>query len=111
MKWIAIDLDRTLAHYESGDYDRYGVLFIGEPVQPMVDLVKEFLSQGKEVRIFTARVDAPKKLRKKVTEAIEKWCLEHIGAVLPVTNKKDRDMDVLYDDRARQVEANTGRLL
>lgn len=39
---------------------------------------------------------------------IERWCLEHIGIVLPVTNVKDYGMIELWDDRAVQVIPNTG---
>ena len=42
---------------------------------------------------------------------IEAWCLKHIGQIIPVTNVKDYGMEELWDDRAVQVEANTGRVL
>jgi hypothetical protein len=47
----------------------------------------------------------------EIRKAIEAWCLEHVGEVLPVTNVKDFGMVCLYDDRAIQVEINTGRLI
>ncbi len=43
--------------------------------------------------------------------SIRDWCKEHIGKVLPITCIKDFSMHELYDDRAIQVEQNTGRLM
>lgn len=99
--WIAVDLDGTLAHY-----DRWrGAHHIGEPVVRMVGRVKAWLAEGKEVRIFTARVcDGEPETR----AVIERWCVKHIGMKLAITNVKDYGMIVLYDDRAIQVIPNTG---
>ena len=108
--WIGVDLDGTLAKYDKW----LGPERIGEPIGPMVARVKTWLSQGKEVRIFTARM-AGHGLPKlgggveDIISPIEAWCLEHIGQVLPVTNVKDFGMIELWDDRAVQVEMNTGR--
>ena len=99
--WIGVDLDGTLAHYETW----VGPLDIGAPVLPMVERVKRWLSEGREVRIFTARACEG---RPEMIEAIERWCEEHIGRRLQVTNVKDYEMDELWDDRAVQVYPNTG---
>lgn len=104
--WIGIDLDGTLAYY---DYWR-GPSHIGEPIAPMVKLVKHLLKEGKEVRIFTARV-ALEEQREACRIAIERWCLEVFDQILPVTHQKDFAMITLYDDRCIQVETNTGRLV
>ena len=107
--WIGVDLDGTLAHYEGWK----SVNHIGEPIQPMLDRVKQWLLEGIEVRIFTARVHGHLSpligggLNDTITP-IEKWCLKHIGQVLPVTNVKDFGMYELLDDRAVQVIPNTG---
>lgn len=45
----------------------------------------------------------------RITEIIQAWTLEHFGVKLPVTNAKDFGMVELWDDRAIQVEFNTGR--
>jgi hypothetical protein len=87
----------------------------------MVARVKAWLAEGKDVRIFTARVDGGEvavsmgneaghafKDVSKIRGYIEEWCLEHIGQVLPVTNCKDYGMIELWDDRAVQVVMNTG---
>jgi hypothetical protein len=100
--WIGVDLDGTLAHYGgwiSPDH-------IGEPIQPMVDRVKAWLSVGTEVRIFTARAW---KASPEDIKTIEDWCEKHIGHRLKVTCEKDYGMIELWDDRAIQVEFNTGR--
>lgn len=73
----------------------------------MTEFVKNLLEDGHDVRIFTARMSHDPFGGMK--SDIEKWCLEHIGKVLPVTAFKDYDMIALYDDRAVSVETNTGR--
>lgn len=83
----------------------------------MVELVKKWILEGKDVRIFTARMDRthPRvvgllKIR-DVKRPIQEWCLEHLGRILPITNKKDYWCEAIYDDRAIQVERDTGRLV
>lgn len=114
--WIGVDLDGTLAHYDVWR----GETHIGEPIIPMVERVKKMLEDGVDVRIFTARVYEPMDAsglapepitRRDARQAIEAWCLKHIGRVLPVTNIKDYAMVTLYDDRAIQVIQNTGILV
>jgi hypothetical protein len=103
--WIAVDLDGCLAKYTTwkGEED------IGDPIPLMVSRVKVWIKQGKDVRIFTAR--AGKGNSEKAIVAIKKWCKQHIGKELPVTAEKDYEMVELWDDRCRQVETNTGRLI
>lgn len=100
--WIGVDLDGTLAVY-----DRWrGRTHIGEPVPRMLWHVKNWMREGKDVRLFTARLtDDPEG---KVEEALESWMLQHLGFVLPVTCVKDYRMLELWDDRAVQVEKNMG---
>ena len=55
MGWIGVDLDGTLAeHYwpAKGDYDPTR---IGDPIPMMVERVRGWLAEGREVRVFTAR--------------------------------------------------------
>lgn len=122
--WIAVDLDGTLAVYDGWK----GAGHIGAPVPAMLERVKAWLAQGREVRIFTARVYFPPEpvgvdrksaemadhlIRKfdatLARESIELWCDEHLGQRLQITNTKDYGMIELWDDRCVQVEVNTGR--
>ena len=101
--WIGVDLDGTLAYYD----EWRGIEHIGKPIPLMVGRVKEWLEEGREVRIFTARVSDPS-TRLKASRYIEAWCEEHIGQKLHVTCIKDFKMISLYDDRAFNVIMNTG---
>lgn len=123
--WIGVDLDGTAAQYE-GWVDH---LHIGQPVEIMVNRIREWIAQGLEVRIFTARVypinmcidsydfkypveflmDENYRRSIESVRAIQDWCIEHVGHLLPVTNVKDYGMVVLWDDRAIGVEINTGK--
>jgi len=104
MAWIGVDLDGTLAYY---DGTWRGKHHVGEPIQSMVDRVKQWIAEGREVRIMTARACDGR----DCVPAIERWCLRHIGEILEVTNEKDYHMIELWDDRAIPVEKNTGRVL
>lgn len=121
--WIGVDLDGTLAHYDGWR----GIDHIGAPIPAMIDRVKAWLSDHVEVRIFTARVyplplwrpddgwsllDIPKgdamEAAGDALAHVAKWCEEHFGHALPITCTKDYGMVELWDDRAVQVEINTG---
>lgn len=109
--WIGVDLDGTLAEY--GGW--VGETHIGEPVGSMLFRVRKWIADGKEVRIFTARVaegalnlDGTPHDVSHVRAAIQDWCEKHVGVRLPVTNVKDYSMIELWDDRAIQVIPNTG---
>jgi hypothetical protein len=108
--WYGVDLDGTLAKYQRGDYDKYGPYHIGKPIRKMVDRIIKHLVDGDDVRIFTARVSEgdPNRDLEKVRQTIQEWCHEHLGRVLPITNVKDYHMIAVYDDRAIQIESNTG---
>jgi|GEM_PF-1181963 len=106
--WIGVDLDATLAHYD----EWHGIDHIGEPIPAMRQRVLQWLSEGKHVRILTARVgpqrhDVPHTIE-EITHHIEQWCLKHLGQVLPVTCAKDYNMVAFYDDRCMQVIPNKG---
>ena len=129
-EWIGFDLDGTLAKYDGWK----GIENIGEPVKPMVDLIKKLHDEGKVVKILTARV-APRELgdgtvgeqyveedvsheyggpqtrNKTATEFIEEWCFENLGFLPPITHEKDHLMLELYDDRVKQVVPNEGTLV
>ena len=115
--WIGVDLDGTLAVYN----DFVSETHIGRPIKPMCDRVRRWLAEGKEVRIFTARVDGGEAAiaagnmhglkfmdKAKIISAIDKFCMDEFGQKLPVTNVKDYAMLELWDDLAVQVIPNTG---
>ena len=79
--WIGVDLDGTLAHYGGWvEPER-----IGQPIAPMVARIKEWLGQGIEVRIFTARA-----LDQETLEAIREAKSDDPGGV-PVCRDFDED--------------------
>jgi len=131
--WYGFDLDGTLAKYDGWK----GIDHIGEPVKPMVDLMKRMHDEGKVVKIMTARV-APKEkpetkpnpykegdwciespdfqpwaLRNEWTprEFIQEWCHRILGFVPEIVYQKDPLMLELYDDRVKQVVPNEGWLV
>ena len=100
--WIAVDLDGTLAHYSSMD----GIAKIGDPIEPMVDRIRQWRSEGIGVRVFTARASVPE-LIPDVTDWLISLDLDGIA----VTNIKDVNCVQLWDDRAVQVQQDTGEIL
>ncbi len=99
-EWIGVDLDGTLAEYEGT------CMSIGKPVPMMLNRVVQWLDQGIEVRIFTARASNP-----SMIPAIKIWLKEWGLPDLKITCCKDFEMITLYDDRCIRVEANTGKLI
>jgi hypothetical protein len=102
--WIGVDFDGTLA--KTMDWKSHNDGNVGEPIWPMVERVKQWLREDREVRIFTAR--AGLNADEKHIEQIDAFCIEHFGIPLPITCSKDFNMIELWDDRAVQVEVNTG---
>lgn len=104
--WIGVDLDGTLAEYHGWSDD------IGAPITAMVDRVKAWLAEGRDVRIMTARgtgVNSQHNYAQR--KKIRQWCEANLGQALVITHSKDQHMEALYDDRAVGVEKNTGRLM
>lgn len=107
--WIGVDLDGTLAEYHGWQ----GPNHIGKPIAPMVEMIKFWRAGRTEVRIFTARVShdgtpESREVADQARQAITRWCEQHLGEVLPVTNEKDYGMVELWDDRAVRVQRNQG---
>ncbi len=107
-EWYGFDLDGTLAKYDGWKGEKH----IGEPVAKMVDLAKKLHSEGKKVKIFTARVaptpDGQTRDTETARKVIEDWCAKHLGFVPEVTCVKDALMKECYDDRSVQVIPNEG---
>ena len=100
--WIGVDLDGTLAHWDSdASFD-----CIGKPIPSMLSFVQRMVENGLRVKIFTARAGEPSQL-----PLIRKWLCSNGLPPLEITNIKDYGMQRLYDDRSIQVEKNTGRII
>jgi hypothetical protein len=99
-QWIGVDLDGTLAEYN----DWICVEHIGKPIPLMVERVKVWISEGKHVKIFTARVTHGH----EAVRYIHAWLVSQGLPLLEVTNVKDFDMVELWDDRCVSVVTNTG---
>jgi hypothetical protein len=101
-KCIAVDFDGTLSYYDGWK----GLNDLGPPVEPMVQRVRDWLADGHDVWIFTARIEEDYNHLAK--NAIERWCLRHIGKALPITNIKSMRFNEFWDDLAYRVVKNTG---
>lgn len=113
--WIGVDLDCTLCHFTDGQ----DLWTLGEPLAPMVERVKGWIAEGKDVRIFTARVAVTGHTTSQGNQdnedfargqriLIEEWCRVHLGCALSITATKDYEMLELWDDRCVQMIPNTG---
>lgn len=100
--WVGVDLDGTLAVWD----DKSTLNRIGKPVPGMLEFVKRMVNNGIRVKIFTARAADPNQVA-----LITKWLKAQDLPPLEITNVKDYGMQTLYDDRAVQVERNTGRII
>jgi hypothetical protein len=113
--WMGVDFDGTLAVSGTKRFD--GPL--GKPIPAMVARVKEWIAQGIEVRIFTARVSPLDKdgsvqdnaALASVRERLADWSEEHVGKRLESTCEKDHNIILLWDDKAIQVIRDTGKTL
>jgi phosphoglycolate phosphatase-like HAD superfamily hydrolase len=99
---IAVDLDGTLAEYDEFEE----VTKIGAPVPVMEKRVRGWIAAGKEVVIFSARAGTA-----EGKTAIEGWLKDNGFPALEVTDRKSPEFEEIWDDRAVQVEKNTGREL
>lgn len=99
--WIGVDLDGTLASYAGWR----GLNHIGKPIPVMLARVKHWIAKGYTVKIFTARASEGE----MGIAPVKKWLADNGLPELEVTNQKDFAMIELWDDRAVQIVANTGR--
>lgn len=94
-----IDLDKTLAFHKT----EWGAKVIGKPLPKMVVKIKKLLRDGKKIKIFTARAG-----EKKAIKEIQDWLKANRLPRFEITNIKGTDVIEIWDDRARQVDPNTG---
>lgn len=110
--WIGVDIDRTLVEFHFGKWD--GINHFGAPLPGMVERIRKGLAAGKKFKIFTARICNCGRAthgQQHTVLLIQRWCQQHIGAILPITNMKDCGCREIWDDIARQVIPNTGEFL
>ena len=129
--WIGVDLDGTILTYHKW----VGWNVFGEPIRPMVDRIHRWFSEGRDVRIVTARVGLPlfshdgiltygRTLKHMchitgeefsdtmMVQAIQQKLEPILGRRgIQVQCFKDVSMIELWDDRAVQVVPNTGQTL
>lgn len=138
--WIGSDLDGTLAHYthwvpgKIGSpilqhvtrlrrhiNDGYEVRIVTARVDDVLDHI-HFTYEPIELAFssYMGKYLDPEDCGKwgpdivedqEQRKLIQEWCLEHLGIALKVTNRKDMDMVLLYDDRAKEIVPNTGELV
>lgn len=114
--WIGVDLDGTLSTY---GLTYIGPLWIGDPVPRMVEKVNQWIIEGKNIKIFTARVSKTwlDIIKNEVSEAdvrktIDDWCIKIFNRTFEITSEKDPYLVEIWDDiRLMPVERNTGRLI
>jgi 2'-5' RNA ligase len=105
LHWIGYDVDGSLAHWTKGQPS----FKIGNPVSALVERAKKDIADGKDVRLFTAKLsDDPKGLNRA---ALEAWTYKVFGRSLPMQDVKDDLLEKFYDDRAVHVERNTGKIV
>lgn len=114
--WIGVDWDRTLVEY-STDPNGYNPFKHGDPLFPMVARIKDWLSVGKNVKIFSARAsgfpdtEEGRALKLKVIESMQDHMVNAMGLPrLQVTCEKDYLCEAIYDDIAISMIPNTGQV-
>lgn len=100
--WIGFDLDGTLIQFDGWE----GPESFGQPIIPMMALIKHHIQNGQRAKIVTARAS-----NEEDKEFVRIWADAHGLQNVEITDKKDYLMIKLYDDRAIQVEKNTGRII
>ena len=100
---FVFDLDGTICI----DDVWQGPEHIGMPIPSMIMRMKRLIRRGTIVKIFTARMGRPG----NVVGPIQDWLEEQGLPRLEVTNVKDPDCVLIYDDKARQVLHNTGKVV
>ena len=101
--WIGFDVDGTLAYY---DFKVKGLRPVGKPIPRMVAFLNEQIRLGRRCKYFTARAGT-----EEGRSDMEAWITEYKMPRLEITDRKDHNMIICYDDRARQVIPNTGEVV
>ncbi|MEO0794522.1 MAG: hypothetical protein AAFX93_05155 [Verrucomicrobiota bacterium] len=100
--WIGVDLDGTLAKFSSW----HGINHIGKPIPDMMKRVRRWRTEGRKVKIFTARA-----AHEEYLPPIRKWLKKHKLEDMEITNELDPYVVEIWDDRAIQVITNSARII
>ena len=103
---IALDLDGTLAHYDGWQ----GVEHIGAPITEMMTKVYQWLDEGHDITIFTARVSVESEAEEAARHIIQ-WLADNNLPPFPITCIKHKHFELFVDDRAKGVLKNCGVFL
>lgn len=105
-KWLAVDLDGTLAEYLgwTGEYT------IGAVIPAIADRLRQRYVEGWKIAIFTANLDCPKSEEQDVVVKIWEWLGQNFIAqyISEITCIKKKYFTEFWDDRAIAVERNQG---
>lgn len=108
-KWLAVDLDGTLAKYDGWKGEDH----IGELIEPMAEKIIQRFNEGWQIAIFTARVSSNVLEENVRAERIIWAWLEsnkidmYINGITATKHKHFREF---WDDRAFNVVPNTGMI-
>lgn len=103
---IALDLDKTLANYES----KWRAQKVGPVIPQMLEHVKNWLAKGYKVTIFSARLSHSGADLEKQTKMIRQFLNEN-DLNLEMTCIKKTEFTHFIDDKAYHCVPNTGEIL
>jgi hypothetical protein len=94
---ICVDFDRTISVRNSGD----NIFKFGEPIVPMIELIKKVQAKGFKIKVLTARPESQ-------WDKIKTWMEKQGINVSEVGNIKNSRLALLLDDKAIGVIENEG---
>ena len=105
-KWLAVDLDGTLAVYDGWKGEDH----IGDLVLPIAEKIKQRVNDGWKVAIFTARVSGQASEAAHAKYIIWEWLGDNKIAhfISCITAVKGKHFTEFWDDRAIAVAKNHG---
>ena len=105
-KWLAVDLDGTLAVYSGWNGEDH----IGDLILPIAEKIKQRVKDGWKVAIFTARVSGQASEAAYAEGVIWRWLEDNKIAhfISGITATKHKHFREFWDDRAITVRKNRG---
>jgi hypothetical protein len=92
---------------------KFNPKIIGEPIPSMLNLVKENIKNGNDIKIFTARVSTYGSIKRIYDSIIARyyiniWVKKNVGYKLDIVCAKDFKTRKIYDDIAISIKTNEG---